>query len=552
VVSPEELIGRLVAETQALAGDADPGSVRGAFARVLDRIAPPWRELPAWCDGVDVVGLAYERLLPGEHRRSAGQFFTPSWAGELMAGWLLAEPARLVLDPGCGSGALLLAAAGHPRRGRASLLGLERDPLVLRMAEVNRALRGIERCELRHGDFLLDALAERPDAVICNPPYTRHHDIPAAEKAAIHEGIERRLGVRLSRLSGLHVLFLVRALEVSGDGARLAFITPSDWLDVRYGAAIKRFVLERARVEGIVLLQAESLFFDGALTTAGIWLLRKTSGGGAPTKVLRLGGELPPPSEVLAALAGKGDLPVDEVSLAPQPKWSRPRRAREEGLRLGDVARVRRGIATGCNRFFVLSEERRRALGIPRSQLRPCIASPRLLAGEELRAEELEALPDDVPRWAIACRDPAEEERRSPLGAYLRWGREALHVPDGYLARRRSPWYALEQRGACPILFTYFNRGRPRFVRNRAGAIPLNTWLIVEPRPGVDPDELFAALSAPGVLRSLERQARVYGGGLWKLEPSELSAIRLPAGRLGNVQLRLETEPRRPARAASG
>lgn len=90
------------------------------------------------------------------------------------------------------------------------------------------------------------------------------------------------------------------------------------------------------------------------------------------------------------------------------------------------------------------------------------------------------------------------------------------------------------------------NRTRPRFVRNDAAAVPLNTWLIVEPASGVDPDELFPALEQPEVATQLERGARVYGGGLWKLEPSELADIRLPSGRCAAAQLPLdlESEPR--------
>jgi hypothetical protein len=55
---------------------------------------------------------------------------------------------------------------------------------------------------------------------------------------------------------------------------------------------------------------------------------------------------------------------------------------------------------------------------------------------------------------------------------------------------KRNPWYAPESRGECPILFTYFNRERPRFIRNTADALPLNNFLIVEPKLRVDADQL--------------------------------------------------------------
>ncbi len=91
--------------------------------------------------------------------------------------------------------------------------------------------------------------------------------------------------------------------------------------------------------------------------------------------------------------------------------------------------------------------------------------------------------------------------------------------------------YGLERRGECPILFTYFNKNRPKFVRNRAGALPLNTWLIVEPNEGVDADDLWARLMT-FTREQIAHGARVYGAGPWKLEPSELAELPIvPAGR---------------------
>lgn len=521
------MIDSLVAETRASAEAADARSLKAAFETVLTSIEIPETELAAWTDGTDVIGAAYERLLTGEQRRADGQFFTPFWAGTLMAEWLLREPTRLLADPGCGSGALLIPAAKSPRRGRTALLGLDLDPTAVSMTRANAAIRGIKGLEVRQANFLLDELEERPDAWIVNPPYSRHHDIPSDVKAAVHEDFEARLGLKLSRLAALHVLFLIRAIELADDEARIAFITPSDWLDVNYGAKAKEFLLEHTHVEAIVFLEQGQLFFDGVMTTAAITFIRKGSARGK-TKILRLGEKLPTPEQVLKTLDAKRSKSVELVQLTKEQKWSRPAVERAEGTRLGDVARIRRGIATGCNQFFVISENRRSEWGIPLDQVRACATSPRAFAGEVLDKATLEAMPDDQPRWVLACTDPDEERAETPLGRYLRWGEQELKADQGYLASKRKPWYAPETRGECPILFTYFNRERPRFIRNTADALPLNNFLIVEPKPGVDADELHAALTSETVMKSLAGDARVYGGGLWKLEPSELMELRLP------------------------
>ena len=527
---PQTAVERLVSGVLE-ACEGDLSKRRDVLQEHLARLTVPQKEQLAWRDGLDIVGSAYERLFSGDERRDAGQFFTPFWAGEVMAGWAFEQQADVALDPGAGSGGLLIPAARHPKRNGTRLIGLDRDPLAVAMLDTNIRLRGLDGVKAKQGDFLLDELGFEPGAITCNPPYSRHHAIPATEKEAIHDGFAERLGIRFNGLAALHVLFLVRAIEVAADGARIAFITPSDWLDVGYGRAIKHWLLQRAQVEAIVLLEESHLFFDGVLTTAAITLIRKGPPTAEKTKILRIAGDptrfkAKQITDLLADRAKLDELPIERVDLAKQDKWSRPNAKRRSGKALGSVARVRRGIATGSNSFFVISEAQRRKLGIPPEELKRCITSPRAFSGTELTAEAMDAFPDDVPRWLVDCGDAGEIERDSPLGRYLRRGRR-LGIHRGYLAAKRNPWHRLEQRPTTPILFTYFNRDAPRFVRNLAAAVPLNNWLIIEPREGVDPDALHKALTSRSVREQLDERRRVYGGGLWKLEPSELVEVRV-------------------------
>jgi adenine-specific DNA-methyltransferase len=540
-------VEELIARVQNRAASSEPRELVAALVAEIDAVRQAHHVDPArweqWADGVDVLGSAFEALMPGADRRAAGQFLTPFWAADLMADWILEEPVRTLCDPAVGSGRLLFRAARKPGCRPERVLGIDADPNCLAMAEVNLELRGIEERSLLHRNFLLDDIGECPDALICNPPYSRHHTIPAEEKAAIHEGFDRRLGLRLSRLAGLHVLFLLRALELTAPGARIAFITPAEWLDVNYGRAVKQFVLRHAHVDALVILRDDHLLFDGALTTAAITLLRKRMDGESsqePTKIVHLPGDLPDGTRVLAALRGeKTSLKVDEATLGYELKWSRRPVGVRRGRPLGELARVRRGVATGCNRFFVISEAMRRERGLELDVLRPCITTPRLLERLEFDQVDLDALDDDVPRWIIDCCDPAAEGSNAPIGEYLRWGRDSLQASAGYLASRRTPWYSLEQRAESPILFTYMNRQQPRFIRNRAGAVPLNTFLIVEPIAGVDSNQLWQALNDHAFIEQLRDARRSYGGGLWKIEPKELEALTLDERSVTTAQLAL-------------
>ncbi|MFB7008593.1 MULTISPECIES: N-6 DNA methylase [unclassified Streptomyces] len=80
-----------------------------------------------------------------------------------------------VLDPACGTGHLLVAAAGHPG---VVPLGCDKDPVLASLADTRLALaspsaQGAPNPEVRSGDSLrADPFAgTRADVVLCNPPF---------------------------------------------------------------------------------------------------------------------------------------------------------------------------------------------------------------------------------------------------------------------------------------------------------------------------------------------------------------------------------------------
>ena len=168
--------------------------------------------------------------------------------------------------------------------------------------------------------------------------------------------------------------------------------------------------------------------------------------------------------------------PHRSVVLRSQDKWSRSQTAVvPHEVALGDLARVRRGIATGCNAFFVLSEARRRELAIDVDDVIPCIASPRHFASAELRLVDLYSMDETVPRWLPRV---AKAPRSGPLARYLRRGRTEFGVLERTLTRQRvkagRKWFEVELDVTAPILFRYLNTSNARFVRNHALAAPLN------------------------------------------------------------------------------
>ncbi|MGA2672173.1 MAG: hypothetical protein ABSE99_03000 [Terracidiphilus sp.] len=205
---------------------------------------------------------------------------------------------------------------------------------------------------------------------------------------------------------------------------------------------------------------------------------------------------------------------------------------------LGDIFSIRRGIATGDNGFFIVSEEQAREHGFSRQFLRPILPSPRYLNTQEIRADK-DGMPMIEKRLLLIDCPVGEEElsRRDPaLFKYLKAGESS--VANGYLCRSRSPWYSQELRPPPPFLCTYMGRAGSedrrafRFFHNRSSATAANVYLLLYPRPA-----LSGAIQAPGVdeqvfdllqripIEKMTGEGRIYGGGLHKLEPKELANV---------------------------
>ncbi|MGY5059129.1 N-6 DNA methylase [Streptomyces sp. 900105755] len=101
---------------------------------------------------------------------STGTYQTPDRLADLMARLLPADTAR-VLDPACGSGTLLAAAARH---GARELYGQDALPVQAQRSAVRLLLATPDATvAVQAGDSLRhDAFPQPPvDAVLCNPPY---------------------------------------------------------------------------------------------------------------------------------------------------------------------------------------------------------------------------------------------------------------------------------------------------------------------------------------------------------------------------------------------
>lgn len=492
----------------------------------------------------------FDQEVPPSERNIQGQFATPPTLADAMvrlARKLCPElvPVRL-LDPGGGTGTFFSSVLRtYGPDGIASATTFETDP---RLASVMGRLWAPFCLNVQSADFTkasppqLDG--DKPNLIICNPPYVRHHHLEVPDKTRMKKRVGR-LGLELNGLAGLYCYFLLLADEWLAPGGTSVFIVPAEFLDVNYGSVVKQYLRDRVTTVQIHRFSPEDVQFADALVTSVIVLYRKSATPQRHEILLTSGPNL---------LAPTFTRRVPARQLDHKDKWGRFFSPGESLIRstghakLGDLFSIKRGIATGANDFFILEEAAAQQLGLPNEFLRPVLPGQRFIPSDVIEANP-DGLPIGIPRlFLLDCPLPRRVVSRSfpALDRYLRKGKRQ-HLPERYLLRGRSPWYSQEQRPPAPIICTYMGRKKKngctfRFIRNYSRATSVNVYLLLYPKP-----QLQEAIQSDGAvlervfdylrsLRNIESAGRVYGGGLNKLEPKELAQVEIPKEMMTEIQ----------------
>jgi predicted RNA methylase len=472
-------------------------------------------------------------------RNKLGQFATPTGLAEdiLKGAREAMSPGTGIrfLDPAIGTGSFYSALLSvFPEQCVEWARGFEIDS---HYGEPAASLWGKHPLEITMADFTTQTPpeneSEKANLIVCNPPYVRHHHLAAADKARLRRASFRASGVALNGLSGLYCHFVCLSHAWLAKGGVAFWLIPSEFMDVNYGEGLKQYLLEAVTLERVHRFDPSDVQFDDALVSSAVVCFRNAPS--PPGHVVRFtyGGSMEKPRRCREVPLG---------ALRPGRKWTgipcgRVSQPEGEALSLGDLFTIRRGIATGANGFFVLREDRAAAVGLPKEILKPILPSPRYLDVDEIQSDG-QGYPSIGRRLVlIDCGLPEQDVRREypSLWAYLRNG-AAEGIADRYLCRHRQPWYAQEHRPPAPLLCTYMGRQKGdrtvfRFILNHSQATAANVYLLLYPKP-----ELARAISGSEArlravwqaLRAIDTEqlngvGRVYGGGLHKLEPKELS-----------------------------
>jgi hypothetical protein len=474
-------------------------------------------------EGPDPFAQVYTRMVSPTSRRQLGTVFTPAPIVEFMVSeiaHLVSEPA-VVVDPGAGVGAF--SSAAH-RRWRARVLAVDLNVVTLGLLIARCEVLKLKRVEPILNDYLEWSDGWRsgrgPRIFLGNPPYTRHHDLsPKTRQLAMElsgELIE-------SSLAGLSAYFLAVTLRAMRPDDALSFLLPGSWAESRYGRPLREALwsMHDRRVEMSAFPGEVHVFGDARVTTTILTVGPERSRAQPMTvRLLSLRGD-----QVRVDKESKPrrtDVIPSSFGLL---LWPRKTPRRNLPLAIGDVGQVRRGVATGANDFFFLTDRER--LELPEEATLPALCRMRHVSGPILTKRQHRAIgARGDRRWLLWLADVAIRSQ-APVRALIRQGvRDRLHLRA--LTSARHPWYVVEEVAPPALILGPMSKQRLRVVRNDAAVIPSNNLYGLY----VDDPEVVSGLTYwlntdEGQI-ALRNRARQYGGGLFKVEPRDVLRVRIP------------------------
>ena len=267
----------------------------------------------------DIIADAFEAFIGHALKGGQGQFFTPRNVVKMMVDILDPDDEDLIIDPACGSGGFLIEALRHIWRkldkegeryhwNRNNLQeekmevalnrirGIDKDYFLSKVAKAYMAIIG----DGKSGIFCEDSL-EKPEnwqdktrlkidigkfsVLLTNPPFGSKIPVRGEDKLKQYDlghkwkynkkSDEWEKG-RLKDKEAPQILFIERCLQFLKNGGRMAMVLPDGVYGNETLAYIRNWLLQQARIVGIIDVPLET-FLPNTGTKTSIIILQKLS-----------------------------------------------------------------------------------------------------------------------------------------------------------------------------------------------------------------------------------------------------------------------------------
>lgn len=468
-----------------------------------------------------------------EFNKLRGGYYTPEEITNFIVGWAINDKNTIILEPSCGDGHFIQAAAE-----RFANLGASKD-------EIQRSLLGIELykseakkaetygAEILCGDFFStyrDKIKGKRkfDVILGNPPFIRYQNFDDKYRKCAFSLVEE-IGINLTKLSNIWLPFLILCCEVLDEkNGRLGMVIPAELFQVDYAADARKYLSEK--FEHLQIITFKKLLFEGTQQEV-VLLLGECKSSEKGIEVF----ELEDATELKNTFLKHNHAEVKKLDHSVD-KWTkyfltneelellRKLDARQDILETTQLFEVNVGVVSGQNKFFIMDHKTVVDNSLKSSTI-PIIGRAEQLNGILFNEDDLMKLKRENKKIYMFA--PKGEKLDYNEEAYVKKG-EKENFHKGYKCRIRKKWYMVPQSWKPEaFLLRQINR-YPKMVMNLTDATNTDTLHKVRFLDGIDGQMVSAAFLNSYTFALSEITGRSYGGGVMTFEPGEIRKLKIP------------------------
>ncbi len=459
-------------------------------------------------------------------KKNTGSYYTPPYLADFISKRVInffKDRKRISLcEPSVGDGAFLDSFK------RYNSLSIKLDGIDINKGELEKAKIkwNKKNATFTKQDFLEFSFKKRYSAIVGNPPYIKKNLLTEGqiEKCKL---IHHDLGLSEISVKNIWVTFLVKASQHLTQKGVLAFVLPSELLQVKFAEEIREFL--KKQFQRIEIFTFNDLMFEckGQDTIILFAYKSHVEKGEFFTNI--------PNKKVLAKDAFI--LSENEILVQSKVKWTHHFLTTDELTFLdklkgelnsvSNYADSKPGIVTAANKFFIIDKETEGKYRLE-NYTKPIIQKGLFVNGGVIfnESDYFELENSNLPSRLVQLNN--EDELSEGLNEYLALGVEQ-EIPDRYKCRQRDNWYVIPNISTRPKAM-FFKRSHhyPKLIKNESNAFVTDSAYKVEMNGDYDLNSFIFSFYNSLTLLFSETNGRYYGGGVLELTPSEFKALPLP------------------------
>lgn len=470
-----------------------------------------------------------------ESKKHTGSYYTPDYLANFISKRVLSffedRTSISILEPSVGDGAFVTSL-----KNIKSDLSIKLTALDINQEELNKASKkwNKKKSTFIKTDFIEYNPKNKFSVIIGNPPYIKKN-LLTEKQIKISKAIHKEKELSEKSVKNIWTTFLIKSIShLSNDGV-LAFILPSEILQVKFAEEIREYL--KKEFERIEIFTFNDLMFEcKGQDTIVLFAYKKTSKKGEFFTNIKFKKELK---------SNSFELKQNDLLIKSKVKWIHHFLTSEELTFLYKLknqlkttnyySESKPGIVTAANNFFIIDEEKEKKYKLSK-YTKPIIQKGLFVNGsvifdeQDFRSIESANLPSKL----LQLNDDGRISKN--LREYLKIG-EDLEIPDRYKCRLRNNWYVIPNIAEKPEAF-FFKRCHlyPKLLKNNSEAFVTDSAYKIKMNNGYNLDSFIYSFYNSLTLAFSEIEGRYYGGGVLELTPSEFKKLPIPYTSINSEQ----------------